>query len=52
MAWLLGVATWSAEGGVKCVTHRPSIEVGLQPPQENHPRARPEGNIVKSGIIE
>jgi hypothetical protein len=41
--------TRSAEGSVKDIIHCPAIEIRFESPTENHSRARPEGDIVKSG---
>jgi hypothetical protein len=51
MAWLLGLPR-TAECVVKGIIHRPAIEIGLQSPTENRSRARPEGDIVKSGSLQ
>ena len=44
--------TRSAEGGVKDIIHCPAIEIRFESPTENRPRAHPEGDIVKSGILQ
>ena len=41
----------SGEGGVKDIIYCPAIEIRLEAPTENHSRARPEGDIVKCGIL-
>jgi hypothetical protein len=51
IAYLLGLPTRSAEDGVKDIIHCPAIEIRFESPTENHSRARPEGDIVKSGIL-
>jgi hypothetical protein len=51
MTWLLSLPTRSAEGGVKGIIHRPAIEIRFESPTQNRARSRPEGDIVKYGLL-
>jgi hypothetical protein len=52
MTWLLGLSTRTAEGGVKGIIQRPAIEIRFESSTENRTRTLPEGDIVKSGILQ